>query len=331
MKPMDAEKENSTWLDRPLLSYIPKLNIETLLIILILVVTVFTRFYILGDRVMSHDVVNHVVPSYDLFQGLGYRHDPVTHGPLQFHLIALTYFLFGDNDFTSRVPAALFSVATVMAALFCFRRYLGRIGSLVAGFLFMISPYMLFYGRYTRNEALIGLFGVLMLYAMLRYLHLGQNRDLYLLTAVLVLHYTSKETAFIYTAQALLFLAFLFLEQVTRREWVKPEKVRPFILSVLIAFLLLAVALGLAGLGRGTETVASPDATAATAAAQTAAAAGSLMLAETGLVVVAILALVVAIYLLIQGMTWKEIRRERSFDLLVLIGTLVLRLLVAFL
>ena len=31
------------------------------------------------------------------------------HGPLQFHLIALSYFLFGDNDFTARLPHALAS------------------------------------------------------------------------------------------------------------------------------------------------------------------------------------------------------------------------------
>ena len=61
---------------------------------------------LLGERVMSHDEVNHVWPSYDFFKGKGYAHNPVTHGPFQFHVVALSYFLFGDNDFPSRIPAA---------------------------------------------------------------------------------------------------------------------------------------------------------------------------------------------------------------------------------
>ena len=150
------QKHKTSWLDKPLISVLPPLNLETLLIIIILVLAVFSRFTDLGLRVMSHDEVNHVVPSFDLYEGRAYHHDPVTHGPFQFHLVALSYFLLGDNDFSARVPAALFSVATVAAVLFCFRRYLGRIGSLAAGIFFLISPYMLFYGRYTRNEAFVG-------------------------------------------------------------------------------------------------------------------------------------------------------------------------------
>ncbi|NMC80112.1 MAG: hypothetical protein GYA59_12185, partial [Chloroflexi bacterium] len=121
-----SEKETSSWLDTPLSNYLPRWNIETLVVIVILALTIFTRFYHLDLRVMSHDEVNHVVPSWDLYRGNGYRHDPVTHGPLQFHLIALSFFMLGDNDFSARVPAALFSVAAVAFVLLAFRRYLGR-------------------------------------------------------------------------------------------------------------------------------------------------------------------------------------------------------------
>lgn len=103
---------------------------------------------------MSHDEVNHVVPGYSLYRGTGYAYDPVTHGPLQFHLLALSYFVLGDSDFSSRVPAVLFSIATIVVVVFGFRRYLGRTGALIAGFLFLISPFMLFYGRYTGMRCL---------------------------------------------------------------------------------------------------------------------------------------------------------------------------------
>ena len=42
-------------------------------------------------------------PLMNFIRGQGYVHNPVTHGPLQFHLIAATYFLFGDSDYASRV------------------------------------------------------------------------------------------------------------------------------------------------------------------------------------------------------------------------------------
>jgi len=107
------ENHPESWLEKPVVSLLPKIKLEHVIMALILILAVISRFTNLGVRVMSHDEVNHVIPSYDLYQGRGYVHSPVTHGPLQFHLIAASYFLFGDSDFTSRLPHALFSVATI--------------------------------------------------------------------------------------------------------------------------------------------------------------------------------------------------------------------------
>src|SRR5690606_26034096 len=120
---------------------------------------------------------SHVYYSWLLYRGQGYSHDPVTHGPLQFHLVALAYFLFVDNDLTARIPAVLFSIATV-AFVWNYRRYLGKAGALVAMLLMTISPYMLYYGRYVRNEAFVGLYGVVMLWSILRYQETGRIRYL---------------------------------------------------------------------------------------------------------------------------------------------------------
>jgi len=82
----------------------------------------------------------------------------------------LSYALFGDNDFTTRIPAALLSVVSLGIAMLAFRRYLGRTGAILAGLMFLISPIMLFYGRYARNESYIIVWGLLTLYSTLRYL-----------------------------------------------------------------------------------------------------------------------------------------------------------------
>jgi uncharacterized protein (TIGR03663 family) len=209
---MASQNTSPAWLDRPVLKDPSKLlSLENLLIVLVLVLAILSRFIMLDARTMSHDEVNHVVPSYDLYQGKGYRHDPVTHGPFQFHVVALSYFLFGDDDYTSRIPAATFSVAAIAFILFAFRRYLGRSGALIAGLLFLISPFMMYYGRYTRNEAFIELIGVVLLYGMLRYLEKGDWVGMFLVTISTVMHFIVKETAFIFTAQALIFLFFMFM------------------------------------------------------------------------------------------------------------------------
>lgn len=273
---------------------------------------------------MSHDEVNHVVPSYDLFQGKGYRHDPITHGPFQFHIIALTYFLFGDSDFTSRVPAAIFSVAAVAFVMIGFRKYLGNAGSLIGGLLFLISPYMLFYGRYTRNEAFIELFGVVLLYGILRYLDKGDHLSLFLVTGATVMHFIVKETAYIYTAQALLFIGLLFLENVTRVHWNSKKKKNLFIYLMLAAVICLMAALGFAVMNAGNPEQAA-------AAVETAKPALSLF-AIGEIVALALVALlgIAALVIGVKTLGWKTIRSLRSFDLLILLITLVLPLLSAF-
>ena len=215
VKSMD-QKRNV--LDRPILPSLPAITTEVVLFIGILLFAFLTRFYDLGTRVMSHDESLHTYFSWLLYRGQGYQHSPMMHGPFQFHIVALTYFLFGANDFTSRIPAALFSIATVWMVWY-WRRYLGRWGALVTGLLLVISPYMLYYGRYVRNESFAGFSGIVMLYAILRHLEAGGKKYLYLLAAAWVLHFTAKETAYIYAAEALLFLAVYFLAQVTRKPW----------------------------------------------------------------------------------------------------------------
>src|SRR5574341_1602965 len=101
------------WLERPIHPSLPAVTNEIVLFAVIMLVAVMTRFYNLGLRVMSHDESLHTYFSWLLYKGNGYQHTPMMHGPYQFHILALTYFLFGVSDFTARIPTALFSVAIV--------------------------------------------------------------------------------------------------------------------------------------------------------------------------------------------------------------------------
>ena len=319
-----SEKSES-WLDRPLTAYARWLTVENLLAVLIILIALVSRLYGVGWRAMSHDEVNHVVPAFDLYEGRGYRHDPITHGPMQFHLLALSYTLFGDNDFSARVPAALFSTAAVGFVLFGFRRYLGRKGALFAGLFFLISPYMLFYGRYTRNEGFIELLGVMMLFAVLRYLDNGKPSSLYVLTAALVLHFCTKETSFIYAAQLLLFLALLFLVRIAQTRW--PEDQRRTLFIVLMA---IALSLIIIGVGLGTYEADLTKQAALDPASVSPQLINTILTATLFCVGLAIISGVIALVTLVRSLGLKAIRAERSFDLLILVGTLVLPQLTAF-
>ena len=312
---MMPTREKPSLLDTPLKRWFP-LNVETLLVVLLLAVAVVSRFYDLGARTMSHDEINHVVPTFSLYSGNGYKYDPMSHGPFQYHMMALSYALFGDNDFTTRIPAAVLSIAAFLVVVFAFRRYLGRTGALVAGALIIISPLMLFYARYARNESYIVLWGILTIYAILRYLERGEAWALFLFTAVNALHFTDKATSYMFAAEEFLFLAAYFVDRVSRREWQSGRRRAFFLLGLALTVVLLAAAAGF---------YLSNKPTADTAAEQV----------RTMIIVVSILAaggvgaLVWSGASLALGLGWAGIKSERVADMLLLLGTFILPLLSA--
>ena len=235
---MISTEQKPSILDIPLKRWFPA-NVETLLVILLLMAAVVSRFYNLGAMTITFDEVNHVTPSNSLYSGKGYDYDPMSHGPLQYHMISLSYALFGDTDFTTRIPAALCSIASIAIALFLFKCYLGRKGALVAGLLFLISPFMLFYGRYARNEAYIVVWGLLTLYTMLRYLERGEAWVLLLFTLVNGIHFTDKTTSFMYAGEEFLFMLVYFIDRLSRREWTEPRRRRNFFLGLIIGIVCL--------------------------------------------------------------------------------------------
>ncbi|MEX2142972.1 MAG: flippase activity-associated protein Agl23 [Anaerolineales bacterium] len=331
--PKEKFTSHSSWLDQP---FFPKFKLtwELTVLCLLLVAAVLTRFIGLGDRVMSHDETTHVVFSWQLNRGDGYMHDPLSHGPLQFHLLALSYFLFGDSDFTARAPAALFGVFTVLFIWWAFRRYLGRIGAMVASFLFLISPYMLYYGRYARNESFVALFGLVMLWGVLRYLDRGENKYLYIITAALALHFATKETAFIYTAQILIFLGLLFLFRIGRQKWQGANSRLYFFVLLLTSVALFMIAVGAQmvvgeagpGIVSGSEVAEPVDPGVSLDSAPS----GGLNPIPLGFGAAGLLALGASLVILGRDYGLARLRTERSFGLMALLFALTLPNLGAF-
>ena len=81
----------------------------------------------------------------------GYVHDPLMHGPEQFHVNALIFFLFGDNDVTARLQYVL--LGTFMIGLPYFVRHeLGRLAAIIAAIILTISPGFLYFSRFARED-----------------------------------------------------------------------------------------------------------------------------------------------------------------------------------
>ncbi|MBC8099103.1 MAG: TIGR03663 family protein, partial [Armatimonadetes bacterium] len=196
------------------------LNWKTVAFTIILLLAVFTRFYNLGARAMSHDESLHVYYSYELYDEGKYVHTPLMHGPILFHATAFFYSIFGDNDFAGRVYAALLGVFMVMSPLL-FRRWLGTWGTILACVMILFSPLLMYYNRYIREDTPAIMAGILMVWAIMMYLkgpdaQKRQTHWLVLLGAATLWNLASKESAFFYIGAFGLFLLIYWLARMAQ-------------------------------------------------------------------------------------------------------------------
>ncbi|MBL8164351.1 MAG: TIGR03663 family protein [Anaerolineae bacterium] len=213
-----------------------RLNWETWVYLVILVLAIFTRFYILGDRTMSHDESLHTKFSWDLYANGIFAHTPLMHGPILFHVTALSYFLFGDNDFTARIYPAVLGVLMVMFPLL-FRRWLGQWGAILASVMFLISPLILYYNRYIREDTPSIFYTLVMVYCTFMYLNgprwaLRKARWLYIFSAALLASLATKEVAFMYIAIFGSFLTLYWLARMAQQFLRMPGRTLMYFISM---------------------------------------------------------------------------------------------------
>ncbi len=168
------------------------------------------RLWELGGRTMHYDEAIHIFASWKLVNsdgamggwpwvfGADYIHSPWMHGPFQIEFAAFIFRIFGDSDFTARLGYALFGTALVGLPYFL-RDYLGRAGALLAGLMLALSPVLLYFSRFGRNDILMAFFALALLTLMWRYVQEGKQRYLYLAAAALGFMFATKETAYIVT------------------------------------------------------------------------------------------------------------------------------------
>ncbi len=192
---VDEAPARVSWLDRPLAAF-PAWRWETVIWVGLVLLAAVLRLYNLGARGMSHDESLHTMYGYYLFNEGRYEHNPMMHGPFRFHMTALSYFLFGASDFSSRLVPALLGTSLV-GLMYAFRRWIGRSGALVAAVLITVSPSLLFHSRYIRDDIFIATFTTLWALGAFRYLETRRYRWLMLMVLAMGFSFVTMENSFI--------------------------------------------------------------------------------------------------------------------------------------
>jgi uncharacterized protein (TIGR03663 family) len=173
-------------------------RLEHLIWVAILIMASFSRLWDLGSRALHHDESLHTYYSWVFSEGMGYVHHPMMHGPFLFHINALSYLLFGDSDYTSRLTAAFFGIVLVMLPwLLRGPAFLGRWGAISASILILVSPSILYYSRFIRHD-IFAIVGALLLFiAVVRYLERPASRWIILAVASVGFVLTTHEITFV--------------------------------------------------------------------------------------------------------------------------------------
>ncbi|NDJ52473.1 MAG: TIGR03663 family protein [Chloroflexi bacterium] len=290
----------------------------------IFVVAIVSRFWDLGLRVMSHDESLHTMFSYRLYNGEGFAHTPLMHGPLLFHMVALSYLLFGDSDFSARIYPALIGVIVVMLPLLM-RKWLGKTGALVASGLLLISPYMLYYSRYIRHDLPSILGAMIMAYAAWKYIEERKIHWMYWLAGGHLLMFLSKEVAFIYVAVFGSFLTIFLITRMLDAPWDRAGLRMLFGTGSLVALISGAVF--------GVEFILLTTVEDMATIPEVGFLAVFMTVNETIRYLSAIVlagAVLLMVYSALRGQ-WKNLRKFPTLDVCVVMGLLVLPLLAPFL
>ena len=176
--------------------------------VVIVAVALGMRLWELGGRTMHYDEAIHVHFAWRLVNsdgaflgwpwifGSDFLHSAWMHGPFQVELTAFIFRIFGDSEVTARLGYVLFGSALVSLPYFL-RDYLGRNGAILAAVMLALSPSLLYFSRFGRNDIIMVFFASALLILMWRYFQEGRRSYLYLSSAILAFMFATKETVYL--------------------------------------------------------------------------------------------------------------------------------------
>jgi uncharacterized protein (TIGR03663 family) len=166
-------------------------------IIAIIVFTIATRLIGLGNKPYHHDESLYATYSWYLYEGRGYKYDPMMHGPFMFYLDAALFTLFGPGNFIGRFSSAIFGIAFVCCTLLL-RRQLGKIGTLAAAAIFAVSPTFMYFSRFFREDIFVAFWAFLSVALFMNYTDTHKRGYLFGTAAALAFMFTVKENSYMF-------------------------------------------------------------------------------------------------------------------------------------
>lgn len=164
------------------------------LFICILLATLILRFAFLDLKLYHHDEAVHAWFAYQLLTKGTYIYDPVFHGPFLFYMTAGLFSIFGDSDLIGRLLPAFLGTLLVALVYPLYRMgYLDGKQMLVAALFLALSPSMVYFSRFLRNDIFIAFFSLLLVVAALAYFKSGKLRFALVAGLAAALGMSSKE------------------------------------------------------------------------------------------------------------------------------------------
>ncbi len=166
-----------------------------------LVVLAFVlRMWDVGSRPFHHDESQDAYFSYTFFKDFdSYQYNPLLHGPVRFYLTALNYRIFGDSDLTARLAPAY--MGTLLVALpYLLRAHLGRVAALAAGVILAVSPSLLYFSRFAREDIYLAALTLALFVACFRFVERPRTITLALIGALISLCFATKESGLVLVA-----------------------------------------------------------------------------------------------------------------------------------
>ncbi|MEQ8516369.1 MAG: TIGR03663 family protein, partial [Chromatocurvus sp.] len=178
----------------------------------------------LGERPFHHDESIHAWFAYQIFQGQAYRFDPMFHGPWLYWSNALVYVLLGASDFTARLLPALASTAMLLP-LWMLRRELGVIGWKVTAAFVILSPTLVYYGRFLGHDSYCALFTLLWVALAFAWHRWPLPRHALAFGVVTGLFFATKAVAFIHIGLFAIFVGLVLALDTFAPRWPRAKLV----------------------------------------------------------------------------------------------------------
>jgi len=190
-------------------------NKEIIPFLILTLISLVLHFWKLEARALHHDEFIHIFWSFDLSEGKGFSHNPLLHGPFQIFFNAIVFSLFPDNDFTARISYAIAGSLLILVPWF-FRKTLGIKSSLAISVFLLLSPSILYFGRFARNDVFMLMWALLLVSIFISYLRRPKFTYLVWISFILAISYVTKETAYLFTAIFIAIFVFIGSNNIIR-------------------------------------------------------------------------------------------------------------------